>query len=105
MKTYNFGEKLSNVRAEIFKAFKNLIEEKGHNHILDVERFKEDIELDTREISKIEYSKSCNDILFYFSNDEDYCFFSDYETLKLAWYYDDLVILLKTEKKLKKCKI
>lgn len=102
METYNFGDRINEIRVEIFKAFKDLIEEKGHNHVLDVKRFNTDTGLDNREIDKIEYSISCNDILFYLSNDEDvedYCFFNDYDVLKLAWYYDDIVALLKMEEK------
>lgn len=102
METHNFADRIGEIRNEMFKAFRDLIIEKGTNDVLDVKRFNEDTILDNREIDKIEYSESCRDILFYLSNDEDiedYTFFSDYDTLKLAWYYDDIVALLKMEEK------
>lgn len=100
MEFYNFGERLSDLRNEMYYAFKDLIEEKGVENVFEIpEEFNttEFLEIGHIPIKKLEYSKASKYILFYMydSDKEDFCLFSDFSDSDLAFFYDDLYQLLK----------
>ena len=54
MEVHNFGDRINDITNEIVEAFKELIEERGKDGVLDI-RDCEDLELEGRNIAEIRY--------------------------------------------------
>lgn len=93
MEVHNFGDRINDITNEIVEAFKELIEERGKDGVLDI-RDCEDLELEGRNIAEIRYA---NEHITFVkkSNMAEQMPFWTFDIKNLAWFYDDLIGELK----------
>mgnify|MGYP000461295261 FL=1 len=93
MEVHNFGDRINDITNEIVEAFKELIEERGKDGVLDIQNC-EDLELEGRNIAEIRYANG--HITFVKkSNMAEQMPFWTFDIKNLAWFYDDLIGELK----------
>lgn len=93
MEVHNFGDRINDITNEIVEAFKELIEERGKDGVLDI-RDCEDLGLEGKGIAEIRYDNK--QLTFVRQSDiAKQLPFWTFDIKNLAWFYDDLIGELK----------
>lgn len=93
MEVHNFGDRIHDITNEIVEAFKELVEERGKDGVLDIQNC-EDLGLEGMGIKEIRCTN--NQLTFVKkANTAEQLPFWDFDIKNLAWFYDDLIGELK----------
>lgn len=93
MEVHNFGDRIHDITNEIVEAFKELIDERGKDGVLNIQNC-EDLELEGRSIAEIRYANKQLTFVKKSKIAEQLPFWA-FDIKNLAWFYDDLIGELK----------
>lgn len=94
MEVHNFGDRINDITNEIVEAFKELVEERGKDGVLDIQNC-ENLEWESMGIKEIRYVNKQLTFVKKVKYSTEQLPFWAFDIKNLAWLYDDLIGELK----------